>query len=60
MEKVIETELGPEAFYEILDADLTEILQSAGVDVDDSLLEKLLDYNRYLRIALGLPVEVAN
>lgn len=60
MEKVISSSRTPEDHYEVLDVALTDILHTAGADVDDELLEKLMIYNRLLRIALGLPVEVAS
>lgn len=60
MEKIIQSPLTPEDQYEVLDVALTDILDTAGADVDDELMEKLMIYNRLLRIALGLPVEVAS
>lgn len=60
MEKIIETGLEPEEEYEVLDAALTELLERAGVDVgEEEIIGLLLAYNRQLRIALKLPVEVA-
>ncbi|MBX7482840.1 hypothetical protein K3174_09860 [Qipengyuania sp. 6D47A] len=59
MLQVVETGLEPDDEYEILDAALTELLERAGVDVDEEeIIGLLLAYNRQLRIALGLPVEV--
>ena len=60
MEKIIDMGLSPEAHYRILDEGLTVILNAAEVDVDEEILTHLLAYNRHLRIALGLPVEVAS
>lgn len=61
MLKVVKTGLNPEDEYEILDATLTDLLERAGVDVDEEeIIGLLLAYNRQLRIALGLPVEVAS
>lgn len=60
VQKIIETEQTPEDHYEVLDVTLTELLEKAGVDVDEEeIMVSLLAYNRRLRIALGLPVEVA-
>lgn len=59
MEKVLETNLTPEDAYDVLDAGLTHILQLTGADLgDEEILSHLVSYNRQLRIALGLPVEV--
>lgn len=59
--KVVESGLSPEDEYEILDVALTDLLGKAGVDVgDERILNLLASYNRQLRIALGLPVEVAH
>lgn len=52
--------LTPEDHYDILDAGLTDLLHSAGVDIGEEQLKLLIQYNRHLRIALGLPVDVAN
>lgn len=60
MEKIIQSSRTPEDHYEVLDVALTDILHTAGADVDKALMEKLMIYNRLLRIALGLPVEVAS
>lgn len=59
MQKVIESGQEPEEHYEVIDIMLTELLEKAGVDFDDEeILVRLLAYNRRLRIALKLPVEV--
>lgn len=59
MQKVIDSELEPEDEYEVLDVGLTELLEKAGVDFnDEEIMVRLLAYNRRLRIALKLPVEV--
>ena len=61
MEKVVASSLSPEDHYEVLDAALTEVLATAGIDtIDGQLMESLIVFNRCLRIALGLPVEVAS
>lgn len=61
MLQIVERGLDPEDEYEILDVSLTEILQKAGVEeIDEELMGLLISYNRQLRIALGLPVEVAS
>jgi hypothetical protein len=60
MEQIVESGLTPEEHYEVLDVALTEVLDVAGVDVgDERVLSRLISYNRQLKIALGLPVEVA-
>ena len=59
VQRVIDSELEPEDEYEVLDAGLTELLEKAGVDFnDEEIMVRLLAYNRRLRIALKLPVEV--
>lgn len=61
MEEIIASDLSPQDEYEILDASLTDLLEKAGVDVgDEEVMKILISYNRQLRIALGLPVEVAS
>lgn len=60
MEQIVDTGLTPEEHYEVLDLTLTEVLDLAGVDVgDERVLARLISYNRRLKVALGLPVEVA-
>lgn len=57
---VVQTELTPEDFYDILDAGMTDILASAGIEVIDAkTMEHLVYFNRNLRIALGLPSGLA-
>lgn len=59
MLKVIESGQEPEEHYDVLDITLTELLMKAGVNLDEEeIIVSLLAYNRRLRIALGLPVEV--
>lgn len=58
MEKIVDLGLTPEDHYDVLDAYFTDILSKAGCDVDEEVLPLILAYNRHLRIALGLPVEV--
>lgn len=58
-QKIIDTEgETPQDHYEVLDGYLTDLLDAAGVEVEGEVLKHLLVYNRRLRIALGLPVEV--
>jgi hypothetical protein len=59
--KIFESGLMPEENYEVLDMALTEVLDAAGVDVEDEkVLACLISHNRQLKIALGLPVDVAS
>lgn len=59
--KIIKSERTPEDHYDVLDAALSEVFDVAGVDVgDERVLARLISYNRLLKIALGLPVEVAS
>jgi hypothetical protein len=45
----------------VLDVCLTEVLDKAGVNYDDEeVMTRLISFDRQLRIALGVPVEVAN
>lgn len=61
MQMIVESGLTSEEHYEVLDVTLTDILDVAGVDVgDERVLSRLISYNRQLKIALGLPVEVAS
>jgi hypothetical protein len=60
MLKIVDTGLSAQAHYEILDAGMTGILEALQADVDEEVLRHLLVYNRCLRLALGLPVEVAS
>lgn len=50
----------PEDHYDTLDAMFTQIIHEADVDVGPEVLKLLIAYNRRLRVALGLPVDVAN
>ena len=56
--KVVHTGLSPDDHYEALDAQLTAVLSASGAVVGDEALRLLVAYNRRLRIAVGLPVEV--
>ncbi len=58
MLKVLDNGLEPEETYEVLEAYLTDILQRSGAGVDDDVMGLLLSYDRTLKIALGIPVEV--
>lgn len=60
MEKIVKSECTPEDHYEILDVYLTDILQRSGAVIEGETIKILLQYDRHLKIALGLPVEVAN
>jgi hypothetical protein len=58
---IVDTDLTPQDHYDVLDGYLTDLLEAAGVDVGgEEVLACLISYNRYLKIALGLPVEVAS
>lgn len=58
---IVENGLSPEENYEVLDVTLTEVLDAAGVNYDDEeFMRRLISYDRQLRIALGVPVEVDN
>ena len=60
MEEIVPNTLSPEDTYELLDVMLTDLLQRTSLDLgDDEILSLIVSYNRQLRIALGLPVEVA-
>lgn len=60
-EKIVENLLSPQETYDVLDVTLTDLLEKAGADVgNEECMRVLISYNRVLRIALGLPVEVAN
>ena len=59
--QIVENGLSPEDTYEVLDVSLTEVLDRAGVNYDDEeVMTRLISFDRQLRIALGVPVEVAN
>lgn len=59
--RIVENGLSPEDTYEVLDVCLTEVLDAAGVNYDDEeVMRRLIQFDRQLRIALGVPVEVAN
>lgn len=61
MEKVLDLGWTPEGAYDVIDAALTEVLEAAGVvKIEGEVLAKLLQLDRVLRVALKLPVEVAN
>jgi hypothetical protein len=45
----------PQAYYNILDACLTDILDKGGAEITPAVDRHLIDFNRILRRALGLP-----
>lgn len=48
----------PEEHYAILDDLLTNVLVAAGATATDQLMDQLVVYERCLRVALGMRVEV--
>ena len=61
MQMIVNTGISAEDHYEILDLSLTQVLEAAGVtEINDETMAQLIQFNRSLRIALGLPVEVAS
>jgi hypothetical protein len=60
-EMMVRTNLTPQEHYDVLDRALTDVLRAsraAGDAVTDRLMDTLVIYERALRVALGLPVEV--
>ena len=58
MEKIVDNGLTPEETHEVLEVGLIHILQVSEAKVGDEVFALLASYDRRLRIALGLPVEV--
>ncbi|MDE2412566.1 MAG: hypothetical protein KGM18_12405 [Sphingomonadales bacterium] len=61
MEKIVGNVLTPEQTYDVLDAYITDVFAALGVVAfEGEALANLLRFDRALRIALRLPVEVSN
>lgn len=57
--RIIHNNLTPEETFEVLELALAEILRRSGADTEsEDLTARLVAYERQLRIALRLPVEV--
>ena len=48
----------PQEHYDLLDQVLTDLLRAAGATATDQLMAHLIVYERTLRSALGLPIEI--
>jgi hypothetical protein len=58
MEQIVKTARTPEEHYASLDEALTNVLRAGKVQVSNEFMTQLMVYERCLRIALGMPVEV--
>ncbi len=48
----------PEEHYLTIEEALTNVLRACKADVNPAMMEQLVVYDRCLRVALGLPVEL--
>jgi hypothetical protein len=60
MERSSRGNAGAEAYYETLVAALSDILESGDAATNEALIVARVQLHRSIRIAMGLPVEVAS
>ena len=58
MERIVHSKRTPDEHYKALDEALTNVLRASGAVISPRMLQHLEVYDRCLRVALGLPVEV--